>query len=191
MSTLHESLTAAAHDALTGEYELDPSHTRLGFVARHAMITKVRGRFDEFEGRIHLDAHSPARSHAEVRIRTASIDTREPSRDAHLRSDDFFDVQTYPEMTFASTGIEQLGDLTFRITGDLTIKTIARSLTFDLVHTGQVVDEEGRFRVGFEGATTVNRKDWGLSWNLALEAGGVLVGDKVILEFDVSAVRVG
>lgn len=181
---------ATGFEGLTGDYALDPDHTRLWFVARHAMVTKVRGTFTDFEGSFHLDGHAPTRSTANVTIRTASIDTRNEARDAHLRSNDFFDVDAHPEITFASSTVEQLGPATFRLTGDLTIKGISRPVSIDFEYTGSSIDDAGAFRVGFEGSTVVDRREWGLAWNLALDAGGVLVGDKVTLQFDVSAVRV-
>ena len=174
---------------LTGTYAIDPTHSRIGFVARHAMVTKVRGSFNEFDGTGYFDADDPAGSHLELRIKTASIDTRNADRDAHLRSNDFFDMETYPEITFTSTSVEQVGADDYRVTGDLTIKGITKAVTVDLEYTGSATDPFGNQRIGFEGKTTINRKDWGVTWNAALEAGGVLVSEKVTLEFEVSAVR--
>ena len=176
---------------LAGTYTIDPSHTRIGFVARHAMVTKVRGAFNDFEGTLHLDGTDPARSTARVRIDAASIDTRNAQRDEHLRSNDFLDMENYPEITFQSTEAKQLDDTTFQLTGDLTIKGITKPVTVDFTFEGAAKDPFGNERVGFEGAVTINRKDWGVNWNAALEAGGVLVSEKVTLEFDVSAVRSG
>lgn len=189
MSTQSIPAVTVGHEQLTGEYVLDPAHTRLGFVARHAMITRVRGQFTRFDGRLTIDGREPANSRAQVTIETASLESREPSRDAHLRSGDFFDVEAYPHMTFATTAIEQIDDETFRVTGDLTIKSTTRPIAFDLTYTGAAIDDEGDFRIGFEGSTTIARKDWGLTWNFALEAGGVLVSEKVTIELDVAAVR--
>ena len=174
---------------LTGTYAIDPTHSRIGFVARHAMVTKVRGSFNEFDGTGYFDADDPAGSHLELRIKTASIDTRNADRDAHLRSNDFFDMETYPEITFTSTSVEQVGADDYRVTGDLTIKGITKPVTVDLEYTGSATDPFGNQRIGFEGKTTINRKDWGVTWNAALEAGGVLVSEKVTLEFEVSAVK--
>lgn len=175
--------------SLTGSYTIDPAHSRIGFVARHAMVTKVRGSFNEFDGSGTFDAANPASSTLQLTIKAASIDTRNPERDAHLRSNDFFDMDTYPEITFSSTSVEQTGDVRFRVTGDLTIKGVTRPVAVDFEYTGSAVDPYGNQRIGFEGTTTVNRKDWGVNWNAALEAGGVLVGENVTLEFDVSAIR--
>ncbi|MCZ7534708.1 MAG: YceI family protein [Acidimicrobiia bacterium] len=180
--------TTALPRTLTGSYVIDPTHSRIGFVARHAMITKVRGSFNEFEGSGYLDAENPAASKVELTIEAASIDTRNADRDAHLRSNDFFDMETYPQISFVSTGVEAI-DGGYRVTGDLTIKGVTKPVTVDFEYTGTAVDPYDNTRVGFEGSTTVNRKDWGVSWNAPLEAGGLLVGEKVVLEFEVSAIR--
>ena len=181
--------TVTAPASLTGTYTIDPTHSRIGFVARHAMVTKVRGSFNEFEGSGYFDAEHPERSEVQLTIKAASIDTRNPDRDAHLRSNDFFDMENHPEITFVSTEVEQVDADNYRVTGDLMIKGVTRPVTVDFEYTGSVVDPFGFQRVGFEGRTTVNRKDWGVNWNAALEAGGVLVSEKVTLEFEVSAIR--
>ena len=178
----------AVLDDLTGDYTLDRAHTRLGFVARHAMVTKVRGSFREFSGTAHIDTSDPANSRVELAIETASIDTGQPDRDNHLRSGDFFDAEKYPQISFTSTDVSRDGD-TWTVTGDLTIKDVTRPVTIQFDQTGSARDPFGNVRVGFEGETTVNRKDWGLTWNAALETGGVLVSDKIKLEFDVSAIQ--
>jgi polyisoprenoid-binding protein YceI len=174
---------------VTGTYTIDPTHSRIGFVARHAMVTKVRGSFNEFEGSGHFDAENPAASHLQLTIQAASIDTRNADRDGHLRSNDFFDMESYPEITFTSTEVEPLGNDEHRVTGDLTIKGVTKPVSVDFEYTGTAVDPFGNQRIGLEGKTTVNRKDWGVNWNAALEAGGVLVSEKVTLEFEVSAIR--
>jgi polyisoprenoid-binding protein YceI len=183
------STSTIAPEQLTGDYTLDPAHSRIGFVARHAMVTKVRGSFNDFDGKGHIDGAEPANSSATLTIRTASIDTRNADRDAHLRGNDFFAMEDYPEITFVSSAVEQVADANYRVTGDLTIKGVTKPVTVDLEYTGAATDPWGQLRVGFEGSVTVNRKDWGVNWNAALEAGGVLVSDKVTLEFDVSAVK--
>jgi polyisoprenoid-binding protein YceI len=186
------STTAIATDtltpALTGDYTIDPTHSRIGFVARHAVVTKVRGSFNEFEGSGHLDVEDPSKSHLELNIKAASIDTRNPDRDAHLRSNDFFSMDEFPEITFKSTSVELQGN-TLTVTGDLTIKGVAKPVTVDFEYLGSALDPWGNVRLGFEGHATVNRKDWGVNWNMALEAGGVLVSEKVNLEFEVAAVQ--
>jgi polyisoprenoid-binding protein YceI len=176
-------------DQLTGRYTIDPSHSRLGFVARHAMITKVRGAFNDFEGSLDIDAADPSRSTAKVVIQAASIDTRNADRDNHLRSNDFLAMDQFPTIAFESTAAEQVGDDTYRVTGDLTIRGVTRPVSIDFELTGAATDPWGNLRLGFEGSVTVNRKDWGVSWNAALEAGGVLVSEKVTLEFELSAVK--
>jgi polyisoprenoid-binding protein YceI len=183
--------TVTAPSTVTGSYAIDASHSRIGFVARHAMVTKVRGSFNEFEGTGYFDADQPANSHLELVIKAASIDTRNADRDGHLRGNDFFDMDEYPKITFRSTSVEQTGHAEYRVTGDLTIKGITKPVSVDFDYTGAVVDPWGNQRIGLEGNTTINRKDWGVSWNAALEAGGVLVSEKVTLEFEVSAVRTG
>ncbi len=170
---------------LNGTYVLDASHTNLSFVTRHAMVTKVRGSFEEFEGTAVL-GETPT---LDVTIQVASVNTRSADRDAHLRSADFFDVENFPTMTFRGTSWEITGEDTFDITGDLTIKDVTRTLTIPFEYTGEATDPFGNLRVGFEGKTQVIRKDFGLTWNAALETGGVLVSDKVTLEFDVSAIK--
>jgi polyisoprenoid-binding protein YceI len=174
---------------LTGSYALDPAHSRIGFVARHAMVTKVRGSFKEFAGSGYFDEEDPARSHLELTVKAASIDTGNADRDAHLRSNDFFAMATYPEIHFVSTSVALLAGGSYRVVGDLTIKNVTRPVTIDFVYTGTAIDPFGNQRIGFEGNTVVNRKEWGVNWNAALETGGVLVGEKVALEFDVSAIR--
>jgi polyisoprenoid-binding protein YceI len=182
------TLTTTA-DTLTGEYTLDPAHSRIGFVARHAMVTKVRGSFNAFEGHGYFDAADPANSRLEVTIDATSIDTRNADRDAHLRGNDFFDMDTYPEIRFVSTAVQPVDETTYRVTGDLTIKGVTKPVTIDFENTGSAVDPWGNLRLGLEGSVTVNRKDWGVNWNAALEAGGVLVSEKVVLEFEVAAVK--
>lgn len=174
---------------LSGTWTIDPSHSSLGFSARHAMVTNVRGQFDEFEGTGVVDATDPAASHATVVMKAASINTGVADRDAHLRSGDFFDVETYPEVRFHSTAVELVDGNTWRVAGDLTIKDVTHPVSVDLDFTGLAQDPFGNLRAGFEGQTTINRKDWGLVWNAALETGGVLVGEKIRLTFDISAIK--
>jgi polyisoprenoid-binding protein YceI len=181
--------TALDLTILTGDYTLDTAHTRIGFVARHAMVTKVRGAFNEFEGSIHVDGAVPAQSSAKVTIKAASIDTRNSQRDDHVRSADFLGLETYPEITFVSTAVRQTGDTTFEVTGDLTVKDVTKPVTVEFEYEGTATDPFGNVRIGFEGSTTVSRKDFGITWNAALETGGVLVSDKVVLEFEVSAIK--
>jgi polyisoprenoid-binding protein YceI len=173
---------------IAGDYTLDHTHTRIGFVARHAMVTKVRGAFNEFEGTAHID-EDLSKSWAKVAVNVDSIDTRNADRDGHLRTNDFLDIENHPQITFESTSVRQLDDVTVQVSGDLTIKGVSKPVTIDFEYQGQATDPFGNQRVGFEGAVTINRKDWGITWNAALETGGVLVSDKVTLEFEVSAVK--
>ncbi len=182
--------TATDLAQLTGEYTLDPAHTRIGFVARHAMVTKVRGAFNEFEGTAAIDGADPSRSTVTVVIKAASIDTRNEQRDAHLRSNDFLAMDEYPEIRFVSTAVRQLDENTFALTGDLTVRGVTKPVTIDFTYEGTATDPFGNQRLGFEGSVTISRKDYGITWNAALETGGVLVSDKVVLEFEVSAVKV-
>ncbi|MGN9794673.1 YceI family protein [Streptomyces sp. OZ13] len=175
--------------ALSGEYTIDPAHSSIGFTVRHAMVTNVRGSFGEHEGKLVLDGTEPARSTAAIDVAIASIDTGIADRDGHLRSGDFFDAETFPKMTFRSTGAEQLGGDKYRISGDLTIKDVTRPIAIDLEFQGSATDVYGNERVGFEGGTEILRSDWGLTWNAALETGGVMVSDKVKLNFDISAIK--
>jgi polyisoprenoid-binding protein YceI len=174
---------------LSGNYTADPTHSRIGFFARHAMITKVRGSFNEFAGSGYLDADDPSKSHLELTIQANSIDTRNADRDGHLRSNDFFDMENYPTITYASTSVEMIDDSTYRVTGDLTIKDTTKPVTIDFEFTGAATDPFGNHRIGLEGSLQINRKDWGVNWNAALETGGVLVSEKVTLEFEVSAIK--
>jgi polyisoprenoid-binding protein YceI len=180
--------TSAVED-ISGHYTIDQTHTRLGFSTRHAMVTTVRGQFTDFAGTAHIDTANPADSRVELTIKTASIDTGVADRDAHLRSADFFDADTNTDITFTSTKVEREDDETWLITGDLVIKGVSKPVTIEFESTGSARDPFGNLRVGFEGGTTINRKDWGLTWNATLETGGVLVSEKIKLEFDVSAIR--
>jgi polyisoprenoid-binding protein YceI len=187
MTTGFDAPTTAIDD-LTGDYTIDTSHSRLGFVARHAMVTKVRGQFGAFEGTARIDEANPSASKVDLTIQVASVDTGSADRDGHLKSGDFFDAEVNPEITFVSTKVERDGD-DWVVTGDLTIKGVSKPVTIGFESTGSARDPFGNLRVGFEGSTSINRKDWGLTWNAALETGGVLVSEKIKLEFDVSAIR--
>jgi polyisoprenoid-binding protein YceI len=187
-ATDFDAATSALAD-VTGDYTVDVTHTRIGIRARHAMVTTVRGAFTEFAGTAHLDTATPAASSVTLRIATASIDTGTPDRDTHLRSADFLDVEQFPEMVFASTGVEQVDDEVYRVTGDLTIKDVTRSVAIDFTLTGSALDPFGNTRVGFEGALAIKRSDWQLTYNTVLDTGGVLISDRIQVEFDVSAIK--
>jgi polyisoprenoid-binding protein YceI len=173
----------------TGTYAFDTTHSRLGFVARHAMVTKVRGSFNDFEGTAVIDGADPSKSSVSLSLQVASIDTRNEQRDGHIRTNDFLDVENYPQITFRSTSIEHDGGNDFQVTGDLTVKDVTKSITIPLEFQGAAKDPFGNDRIGFEGSVVVNRKDWGITWNAALETGGVLVSEKVTLEFEISAIK--
>ncbi|MGA8246262.1 MAG: YceI family protein [Nocardioides sp.] len=173
---------------ISGEYTLDPAHSRLGFSTRHAMVTTVRGQFKDFTGEAVVDTADPASSSVRLVISASSIETGVADRDAHLRGADFFDTETYPELTFSSTDVSRDGD-DWTITGDLTIKGVTRPLTIEFESTGSARDPFGNLRIGFEGQATISRKDWGLTWNAALETGGFLVSDKIKLDIDISAIQ--
>ncbi|GAA2225725.1 YceI family protein [Streptomyces amakusaensis] len=175
--------------ALSGDYTIDPAHSSIGFTVRHAMVTNVRGSFGEHEGTLKLNGSNPAASAAAIDVKIESIDTGIADRDGHLRASDFFDVERFPLMTFRSTAAEQLGGDKYRVTGDLTIKDVTRPLAIDLEFNGAATDVYGNERVGFEGSAEILRSAWGLTWNAALETGGVMVSDKVKLNFDISAIK--
>jgi polyisoprenoid-binding protein YceI len=174
---------------LSGTYVIDPAHTRIGFVARHAMVTKVRGAFNEFEGSAVIDGSDFGRSTGQLIIQAASIDTRNEQRDAHLRSNDFLAMEQYPQITFIATDVRQTGATTLELTGDLTIRGVTNTVTVPFQFEGAATDPFGNLRVGFEGSAVINRKDYGITWNATLETGGVLVSDKITLEFEVSAIK--
>ena len=180
---------SVAVDDISGDYAIDPSHTRIGFSARHAMVTKVRGHFDQFEGNAHVDTTTPANSSVNVTIEAASVTTGNEQRDGHLKTPDFFDIANFPQITFVSTSVERDGS-EWDITGDLTINGVTKSVTIPFEETGSAKDPFGNTRVGFEGDVTIDRTEWNLSFNAALETGGVLVSEKVKLEFDVSAIAI-
>jgi polyisoprenoid-binding protein YceI len=193
--TVHQELsmtispTTPTLSDLSGSYTIDPGHTEIGFVARHAMVTKVRGRFNQFEGSGVVDSDDFSRSSVNLTIEAASIDTRNEQRDAHLRSNDFLAMEDYPQITFRSTSITQTSDTTLELTGDLTIRGVTNSITIPFEYQGQATDPFGNVRAGFEGSVVINRKDYGVNWNAPLEAGGVLVSEKITLEFEVSAIQ--
>ncbi|WP_199434818.1 YceI family protein [Qaidamihabitans albus] len=174
---------------VTGTYDLDPAHSRMGFVARHAMVTKVRGAFKEFEGELQIDGEDPTKSGGQLRIGAASIDTGVEQRDEHLRSNDFFDMPNYPEITFTSSSVEHVEGDSYKVAGELTIKGVTQPVTLDVEYTGSALDPMGNNRIGLEASATVNRKDWGMTWNAPLETGGVLISDKITLDIDISAIK--
>jgi len=171
------------------KWNIDLSHSGVNFSIRHMVISKVRGRFAKFTGVLNLDDEDITRSVVDATIDASSIDTGVEQRDAHLRSADFFDVEKYPELRFRSTRIEKLDDDRFRVVGELTIRDVTREVALDVEGRGRAKDPWGNERTGFVAKTTLDRKDFGLKWNQALEAGGVLVGDRVDIELDVQGVK--
>ncbi len=172
----------------TGTWTIDPTHTVIGFSARHEMVAKVRGRFEDFAGNFVLDGADPSASSANLTVQLASVDTKNADRDTHLKSAEFFDVDQFPTMTFTSTSVEGSGPK-FTVHGDLTVHGITKNIpvTFELV--GVSTDPWGGTRIGFEGHAEISRKDFDLTWNVALETGGVLVSDTINIELDVEAVK--
>ncbi|KUN24878.1 polyisoprenoid-binding protein [Streptomyces antibioticus] len=175
--------------ALTGEWVIDPAHSRIGFSVRHAMVTTVRGAFAEYQSRLYFDGRDPSRSQAEIMVSTASVDTGVEQRDAHLVGRDFFDSANHPRMRFTSTAVEPLGSDVFRMTGDLTIKATTRPVVLELTYIGHVTDPFGYQRAGFDGTTTIDRTEWGLNYSSRLAEGGAMVSEKVRLQFDIAAIR--
>ena len=172
---------------VAGVFELDGTHTSVEFVGRHLMITKVRGRFSDVRGRITI-GEDPEQSHVEVGIAAASLSSGHPDRDAHLKSADFFDVEQYPEITFASTSVRALPDGAWDVVGDLTVHDVTRSVSLRVDFDGADISPLGDERIGFSAATEINREDFGLTWNMALETGGLLVGKTVRIELAVQAI---
>lgn len=172
----------------SGTYVIDPSHSEIGFQARHAMVTKVRGSFDDFTGTASTEENLQNAS-INVEINVKSVDTRNSDRDHHLISADFFDAENHPKITFTSTSIEAKDDETLAVAGNLTIKGNTQPINIDFEFQGEAVDPWGHTRVGFEGTTTINRKDFGVNWQTAMDNGGVLVSDKIVLFFEISAIK--
>lgn len=180
--------TAISEGVKTGIWTLDPSHANVGFSARHLMVHKVRGLFTGVTAAIHV-AESAEDTWVEATIQTATIDSRDPQRDGHLKSPDFLDVENYPEMKYRSRKIEDLGDGHYRVEGDLTIRDTTRPVTLDSTLEGATIDPWGNDRAAFTASAEIDREEWGMTWNVALETGGVLVGKKVRIEIEAEAVR--
>jgi polyisoprenoid-binding protein YceI len=171
-----------------GVYDIDPSHTELGFAVRHMAVSKVRGRFSSFEGTLEI-GENPADSKVSVTIDAGSVDTRDETRDQHLRTNDFFDVENHPTWKFASTAIKPVGPTEFKVEGDLTIRGVTRPVTLDATLEGVVTDPYGNHRVGFSARTSINRDDFDVSFGAVMEAGGLVVAKKVDIEIELEAVR--
>lgn len=173
----------------TSHWDFDLSHSSINFHVRHLMVSKVHGRFATWSGKLELDDEDLTRSRVEVAIEAASIETKEEKRDAHLRSPDFLEVEKFPTITFKSTQITRDGDEEYTVVGDLTIHGVTRQVTLEVEAGGRVTDPWGGTRTGFSAKTSISRKDFGLTWNMALEAGGFLVGDKLDINLEIEAVR--
>ena len=171
------------------KWNFDPVHSDIGFSVRHLMISKVRGHFAKWTGTLLIDDANPANSKAEVSIEAASIDTKEQQRDDHLRSPDFFDAANHPTLTFQSTRVEKTGEEEYKVTGNLTIRGVTKEVTLAAEYLGRNKDPWGGLRIGFSAKTSVDRRDFGLTFNMPLEGGGVVVGDKVEIGLEIEAVK--
>ncbi len=170
-------------------WEIDPAHSTVEFAVKHMMVTTVKGRFKKVSGRIEVDDDNPLASTVNATIETASVDTGQDQRDTHLRSPDFFDAAQYPTITFASKRIEPLGDDHYRVTGDLTMHGVTREVPLDVTFEGEIRDLQGKRRASYSMQTSINRKDFGLNWNVALESGGWLVSDAVKIAIDAEVIE--
>lgn len=187
---MNTTATAAAQSTKPTQWQIDPAHSAAHFSVRHLMISNVRGEFTRISGNALINPAEPAKSTVEVKIEAASVNTREPQRDEHLRSVDFFDVANYPALTFRSKRIEALGPENFKLTGDLTIRGVTKEVTFDIEGpTPAVNDPYGNVRAGAMASAKINRKDFGLVWNALTEAGGVVVGDEVKITIDAELIQ--
>jgi len=170
-------------------WTLDRAHSSVEFAVRHMVVSTVKGHFRDFEGTINIDEENPANSSVAVSIDVASVDTHEPDRDAHLRSDDFFNAEKFPKITFHSTRVELTGEERAKVIGDLTIRDITREVELDTEFEGRVKDPWGNERIGLTATTTISRKDFNVRWNQVIETGGVVVGDTVKITLEIEAVR--
>ena len=170
-------------------WQIDPAHSEINFTVRHMMISNVRGRFEQFNGTVDFNEDDPTLSTVDVQINAASINTKVDQRDDHLRSPDFLDAEHYPVLTFKSKRVEKTGSHSGRAIGDLTIRNVSHEVTLDIDYAGQAKSPWGSTSAGFSATTTINRKDWGLTWNQALETGGVLVGDQIKIAIEVEVVK--
>ena len=173
----------------TNTWTIDPVHSVAEFAVKHMMVSTVKGRFRSMEGTIYIDEANPTASWVTASIDVASIDTAEPKRDTHLRSDDFFNAERFPKMIFRSTRVEQVDDTHWKVIGDLTIRDVTREVVLDTEYEGQIKDAYGKQRAAFSAETTLNRKEFGLNWNGVIETGGVIVGDRVRVTLYIAAVR--
>jgi polyisoprenoid-binding protein YceI len=173
----------------TTKFEIDQSHSSINFTVRHLMVSKVRGQFAAWRGQLDLDEADLTRSQLNVEIDAASVDTKEPKRDDHLRSADFLEVEKFPTLTFRSTEITRVDDATYNVAGELTIHGVTRPVTLAVDYAGAVKDPWGGERAGFSAHAAISRKDFGLTWNLMLEAGGFVVGDKIEIGIELELIK--
>ncbi len=181
--------TSAATAAGTTTWTIDAAHSHVEFAVKHLMISTVRGRFGGVSGTVTTDDADPAKGRAQIEIESATIDTREAQRDTHLKSADFFDVEKFPKLTFNSTRISDVKGQNFKLIGDLTIHGVTREVTLDVTSEGKGKDPWGGDRAAFSATTAIKRSDYGLTWNQALETGGILVGDDIKISLDVQLVK--
>ncbi len=172
------------------KWQIDSAHSSIQFTVRHMMISKVRGYFEEFTGNIDFDEENPANSTVAVEIDAASINTREEQRDGHLKSPDFLNVEEFPTLTFKSTRVEPNSSEKGKLIGELTIRDVTKTVVLDVEYVGKAKSPWGATSAGFSGTTTINRNDWGLTWNQALETGGILVGDKIKIDIELELIEV-
>jgi polyisoprenoid-binding protein YceI len=183
-------VTASAQiGTLTGTWEIDPAHSFAEFAVRHMMVATAKGRFTKVAGTIKLDEANPAASSVDATIETASIDTGQPQRDAHLRTDDFFNAEQHPQITFRSTRVESVDDTRAKVYGDLTIRDVTKEVPLEVEFLGQIKDPYGKQRAGFVVETTINRLEFGLKWNALLETGGAVVSDRVRVTLNIEATK--
>ena len=187
MAAVESTQTTQTTLPVSGTWELDTTHTEVSFTARHLMVTKVRGRFPIRSGTVTI-AENPLESSVVAEIDVAGVNSGEQGRDDHLRNSDFFEVEKYPTITFRSTKVEAAGEGEYKLTGDLTIKDVTRPVTLDLEYLGTIASPWADQRAGFSATAEISRKEWGIEYNMALEAGGVVIGDKVKLNIEAEAV---
>ena len=189
MTTTVSAVQTTTTSSPVSTWTIDPAHSLVEFAVKHMMFSTVKGRFGDVSGMLTIDETDLSRSSVEVEIATASVDTREPQRDAHLRSPDFFDAERFLTLTFRSTRVEPVTEAHVRVGGDLTIRDVTREVVLDTHLNGRGTNPYGKNVVGFSAETSINRKDFGLSWNVALEAGGWLVGDTIKISLEVEAIQ--
>ena len=173
----------------TSTWTIDPAHSGAEFAVKHLMVSTFKGHFRSLEGTVHLGEDNPANSSVVASVDVASVDTQNPDRDAHLRSDDFFNAERYPKMTFRSTRVERVDETNWKVTGEFTIRDVTKEVVLDTEYEGRIVDPWGNDRIGFTARTELSRKEFGVRWNTAIESGGVVVGDRVRISLNIEIVR--